>query len=100
MRERLFPFWQGKSLAEALLVPTRIYVKPLLAALRATGGSGPAGAIKGLSHITGGGLSENLPRIMPAGLAAHVDLARIAVPNGFVSVRPELPGYSVVTVCA
>lgn len=69
------PFASGQSVAEALLVPTRIYVKPVLAAIRATGGSGADGAVKGLSHITGGGLAENLPRILPAGLAAHVDLA-------------------------
>jgi phosphoribosylformylglycinamidine cyclo-ligase len=69
------PFNNAVTLAKALLEPTRIYVKPVLAALRATGGSGPAGAIRGLSHITGGGLSENIPRVMPAGLAAYIDLA-------------------------
>ena len=71
------------SVAESLLTPTRIYVKPLLAAIRATGGSGPAGAVKGLCHITGGGLSENLPRVMPAGLAAHVELASFRAPAVF-----------------
>jgi len=50
------PFAAGKSVAEALIAPTRIYVKPLLAALKATSGGGPGGAIKALSHITGGGL--------------------------------------------
>jgi phosphoribosylformylglycinamidine cyclo-ligase len=69
------PFDPKRSLADALLEPTRIYVKSVLAAIRATGGSGPEGAIKGLSHITGGGLSENIPRVMPSGLAAHIDLA-------------------------
>jgi phosphoribosylformylglycinamidine cyclo-ligase len=69
------PFAKGQTVAEALLAPTRLYVKPILAALKATGGGGPAGAIKGLSHITGGGLSENLPRVLPQGLAAHIDLA-------------------------
>ncbi|MFM9850270.1 MAG: phosphoribosylformylglycinamidine cyclo-ligase [Hyphomicrobiaceae bacterium] len=69
------PFASGQSVAEALLVPTRIYVKPVLAAIRATGGSGADAAIKGLSHITGGGLAENLPRVLPNGMAAHVDLA-------------------------
>jgi len=76
------PFAAGQSMAEALLVPTRIYVKPLLAALRATGG-GADGAIKGLSHITGGGLSENLPRVLPGGLAAHVDLTSWCAPAVF-----------------
>lgn len=77
------PFATGKSLAEALLTPTRIYVKPLLAAIRATGGSGPAGAIKALSHITGGGLSENLPRVMPKDAAARIDLSTFEAPAVF-----------------
>jgi phosphoribosylformylglycinamidine cyclo-ligase len=77
------PFAKDKTVAQSLLTPTRIYVKSVLAAIRATGGSGPGGAIKGLSHITGGGLSENLPRVMPDGLACHVDLAAITVPPVF-----------------
>jgi phosphoribosylformylglycinamidine cyclo-ligase len=77
------PWAPAMTLAAALLVPTRIYVKPMLVAIRATGGGGAHGAIKGLSHITGGGLSENIPRVMPAGLAAHVDLSQIAVPAVF-----------------
>jgi phosphoribosylformylglycinamidine cyclo-ligase len=76
--------WQPElSVAEALLVPTRIYVKPLLAAIRATGGSGPKGAVKGLSHITGGGLSENLPRVLPANAGARIDLASFEPPPVF-----------------
>ncbi|MDX2203486.1 MAG: phosphoribosylformylglycinamidine cyclo-ligase [Hyphomicrobiaceae bacterium] len=71
------PFAPGRSVAEALLEPTRIYVKPVLAAMRATG------AVKALAHITGGGLSENLPRVLPDGLAAHVDLARWTAPAVF-----------------
>jgi phosphoribosylformylglycinamidine cyclo-ligase len=72
--------WAAKqTVAEALLTPTRIYVKPVLAALKASG----AGAIKGLSHITGGGLSENIPRVLPAGLAAHVDITKIKPPAVF-----------------
>ena len=81
------PFAPGQSVAQALLTPTRIYVKPVLAAIRATGGSGPGGAVKGLSHITGGGLSENIPRVLPAGLAAHIDLARIKAPAVFRWLR-------------
>jgi len=75
------PFTSGVSLAEALLVPTRIYVQPVLQAIRATG------AVKGLAHITGGGLSENLPRILPAGMAAHVDLAAWTLPPVFGWLR-------------
>ena len=71
------PFDETRSLGEALLAPTRIYVKPLLAALKAHSG------IKALAHITGGGFTENIPRILPDDCAAHVNLARIDVPNVF-----------------
>jgi len=71
------PFAPGKTVAQALLTPTRIYVKPALAAIRETR------AIKALAHITGGGLSENLPRVLPDGLAAHVDLGRWTMPAVF-----------------
>ncbi|WP_174801646.1 phosphoribosylformylglycinamidine cyclo-ligase [Martelella limonii] len=71
------PFAPGKSLGEALLEPTRIYVKPLLAAIRKTG------AIKALAHITGGGFPENIPRVLPATLSAEIDLEAITVPSVF-----------------
>jgi phosphoribosylformylglycinamidine cyclo-ligase len=71
------PFEPGKTLAESLLVPTRIYVKPLLAALKADIG------LKALAHITGGGFIDNIPRVLPLHLAAHVDLDRIEVPKVF-----------------
>ncbi len=71
------PFAPGRPLGEALLEPTRIYVKPLLAAFRETG------AVKALAHITGGGLPENLPRVLPAALAAEIDLTKIAAPPVF-----------------
>jgi len=71
------PFDRHRTLAEALLTPTRIYVGALLQVIRATG------AIKALAHITGGGLVENLPRVLPAGLAARIDLARLPVPPVF-----------------
>ena len=62
------PFEANISLGDALLKPTRIYVRAALAAIRETGG------VKALAHITGGGLAENLPRVLPGGLGAHVDL--------------------------
>ncbi|MBW3098742.1 phosphoribosylformylglycinamidine cyclo-ligase [Pseudohoeflea coraliihabitans] len=71
------PFAPEQSLAEALLAPTRIYVKPLLQAIRETG------AIKALAHITGGGFIENIPRVLPEQLAAQIDLDAIPVPAVF-----------------
>ena len=68
--------WQAGTLGAALLAPTRLYVKPALAAIR-------AGGVHGLAHITGGGLSENLPRVLPEGLGAKVDLGAWALPEVF-----------------
>ena len=62
------PFAPDRTLGDALLASTRIYVRPLLTAIRETG------AIKALAHITGGGLTENLPRVVPDDLAASIDL--------------------------
>ena len=67
------PFAPGKTLAQALLEPTRIYVKPLLLALRKTR------TIKAFAHITGGGYPENIPRVLPDGLGVKIDLDRIPV---------------------
>ena len=72
------PWDTRQCVSESLLTPTRIYVRASLGAIRQTGGSGSGGAIKALSHITGGGLDENIPRILPPGLAAHVDLTAIS----------------------
>jgi phosphoribosylformylglycinamidine cyclo-ligase len=69
------PFAQT-SLGAALLAPTRLYVKPALAAIR-------FGGVHGLAHITGGGLTENLPRVLPEGLGAEVDLGAWPLPPVF-----------------
>ena len=62
----------GKTIAEALLVPTKIYVKPVLALLEKVN-------VKGISHITGGGFYENIPRSIPDGLCAKIDKAAVKV---------------------
>ena len=62
----------GKSVAEALLVPTRIYVKSILALLEQVD-------VKGISHITGGGFYENIPRSIPDGLGAKIDKSAVRV---------------------
>ena len=62
----------GKSLGETLLTPTKIYVKPVLALLKEVG-------VKGISHITGGGFYENIPRSIPDGLGAKIERSKIRV---------------------
>ena len=62
----------GKTIAEALLVPTKIYVKPVLALLEKVD-------VKGISHITGGGFYENIPRSIPNGLCAKIDKSAVKV---------------------
>ncbi len=62
----------GKSIAETLLTPTKIYVKPVLALLDKV-------KVKGISHITGGGFYENIPRSVPTGLGADIERAAVKV---------------------
>ena len=67
------PFAPGVTLGEAVLTPTRIYVKSCLAAIRETQ------AVKALAHITGGGFPDNIPRVLPKGLGVTIDLSRVPV---------------------
>jgi len=62
----------GKSLGETLLTPTKIYVKPVLALLEKVN-------VKGISHITGGGFYENIPRSIPDGLGAKIDKSAVKI---------------------
>src|SRR5438876_7137662 len=67
------PFSPVMTLGGALLAPTKLYVKSCLRAIRETG------AVKGLAHITGGGFTDNIPRVMPKHLGVGLDLARLPV---------------------
>jgi phosphoribosylformylglycinamidine cyclo-ligase len=71
------PFDAKHTLGQALLTPTRIYVKPLLKVLRGKGG------IKALANITGGGLAENIPRVLPKGVTAEIELSTLPFPAVF-----------------
>ena len=62
----------GKPFRQAIMAPTRLYVKNMLAALEKHPNTQEASGIKALAHITGGGLLENIPRVLPEGLAAHL----------------------------
>jgi len=71
------PFDEARTLSGALLAPTRIYVKPILSALKTGIG------LKALAHITGGGFIDNIPRVLPESVSAHIDLSAIEVPKVF-----------------
>jgi phosphoribosylformylglycinamidine cyclo-ligase len=67
------PFAVEQTLGEAVLTPTRIYVKSCLAVIKQTK------TVKGLAHITGGGFPDNIPRVLPKGLGARIDLGKVPV---------------------
>ncbi|MGH6892988.1 MAG: phosphoribosylformylglycinamidine cyclo-ligase, partial [Dongiaceae bacterium] len=75
------PFESRKSIGEALLTPTRIYVKSVLAAIKTKDAKGAG--VKALAHITGGGLVENVPRVLPEELQADIDGASWKLPPVF-----------------
>jgi phosphoribosylformylglycinamidine cyclo-ligase len=71
------PFQPNITLGEAMLTPTRIYVKSCLAVAR------KFKSLKALAHITGGGFPDNIPRVLPKGLGASINLKNIPVPKVF-----------------
>ena len=77
------PFAPAGTLAEALLTPTRIYVKNILKALK------KGHAIKALAHVTGGGFTENIPRVLPKGCVAEIELAQHKLPPVFQWLRQQ-----------
>jgi phosphoribosylformylglycinamidine cyclo-ligase len=100
------PFAPELPLGQALLAPTRIYVRQILETIRTTS------AVKALAHITGGGLTENIPRVLPEALAAEIDLGSFTLPPVFTwlqdAARIETPellrtfncGIGMIVVCA
>jgi phosphoribosylformylglycinamidine cyclo-ligase len=80
------PWDPDLTIGQALLVPHRSYLRPIRPLL-------PAGAIKGMAHITGGGITENLPRVFPPGVHAAIDRASWTVPPifGWLQDAGEVP---------
>ena len=74
----------GVALADALMAPTRLYVKPVLSLLRVHGQS-----IHAMAHITGGGLTENIVRVIPEGLGLDIDATSIVLPPVFYWLQRE-----------
>ena len=74
--------FHGRPLLDVLMAPTRIYVKPLLALMQAL-------PVKGMAHITGGGLTENVPRILPAHLCARLERSKWPLPPLFQWLQAE-----------
>jgi len=74
------PFEPGRTLGDILLAPTRIYVKPLLPVLKVP-------EVRGFAHITGGGLTDNIPRVLKSGLRANLDSQALALPPLFAWLK-------------
>ena len=74
----------GVNLVDALMAPTRLYVKPILSLLESHGE-----AVHGMAHITGGGLTENIIRVVPEGLGLHIDAKRWTLPPVFQWLQQE-----------
>ena len=72
-----FPMDESRTVGQALIAPTRIYVRSVLAAIRETG------AVKALAHITGGGFVENIPRVLPEGIVAEIEGNSWTMPDVF-----------------
>ncbi|HET7598442.1 MAG TPA: phosphoribosylformylglycinamidine cyclo-ligase [Burkholderiales bacterium] len=73
---------EGRSLGELILAPTRIYVKPMLSLMKQVD-------VKGIAHITGGGLIENIPRVLPAGLAVQIERGSWPMPPLFAWLKQQ-----------
>ena len=71
------PFESGKSIADVLMTPTKIYTKALMPLIK------QVGTIKGMAHITGGGLTENIPRVLPDGIGVRLDMGKWVKPPVF-----------------
>ena len=74
--------FHGRSFKDVVMAPTRIYVKPLLQLIAAM-------SVKGMAHITGGGLTENVPRVLPAGLTAEIKLGSWTMPPLFTWLQNQ-----------
>ena len=76
----------GKTLGEALLTPTKIYVKPILSLIDAV-------EVHSIAHITGGGFIENIPRSIPKGLTAKIEKSTVRVPPVFRLTRSSVVAF-------
>ncbi|MGQ5522861.1 phosphoribosylformylglycinamidine cyclo-ligase [Chitinimonas sp. PSY-7] len=76
------PFDEGRSLADVVMAPTRLYVKPMLKLMESI-------TVKGMAHITGGGITENVPRVLPANVVAQIDAKSWQLPKLFQWLQAE-----------